>query len=94
MTEPEAPARPMKASDIDDVTFLRVIQDVQENDQPPFAHWWDVEPLFPGVPFKVLLAKARGLMKRGYLDGCPCGCRGDMQVVGLHTGGYDEWNRG
>ena len=34
----------------------------------------------PGVPAKVTLAKARRLIKRGLIDGCACGCRGDYQI--------------
>lgn len=42
----------------------------------------DVEEKFPGVPWKVLLAKARACRKKGLIDGCCCGCRGDFEVVG------------
>jgi hypothetical protein len=31
-------------------------------------------------PEKVVLAKARSLVRRGLLLGCPCGCRGDFEV--------------
>lgn len=36
---------------------------------------------YPGVPPKLMLAKAKGLIKRGIIDGCACGCRGDFEVV-------------
>jgi hypothetical protein len=60
------------------------------------ASRWDVEavlgnkpvprdfmahPEIPGVPSKVVLAKARRLIKRGKLSGCDCGCRGDFMAV-------------
>lgn len=32
------------------------------------------------VPAKVVLAKAKRLVKRGLIDGCTCGCRGDFEV--------------
>lgn len=33
----------------------------------------------PEVPQKVVLAKARKLIKRGLVSGCACGCRGDFE---------------
>lgn len=35
---------------------------------------------FPNMPPKVVLAKARRLIRRGVIDGCECGCRGDFAV--------------
>jgi hypothetical protein len=35
----------------------------------------------PGVPAKVVLAKARRLIRRGLLSGCDCGCRGDFELT-------------
>ena len=32
-------------------------------------------------PERVLLAKLRRLVRRGLLDGCPCGCRGDFTIT-------------
>lgn len=32
-------------------------------------------------PWKVVAAKCRALVKRGLLDGCACGCRGDFVVT-------------
>lgn len=37
---------------------------------------------WPGVPPKVVLAKAQRLINRGMLTGCTCGCRGDFGVRG------------
>ena len=73
----------MKASDIDDAAFLRAVQREQVANGGGWAMRWDVAEHFPDVPEKVLLAKARRLMRRGFLDGCPCGCRGDYEVVGF-----------
>lgn len=39
---------------------------------------WEIEDEFPTVPPKVVLAKLRSLIKRGVIDGCTCGCRGDL----------------
>jgi len=32
------------------------------------------------IPEKVVLAKAKRLIRRGLIDGCGCGCRGDFQI--------------
>ena len=34
-----------------------------------------------GTPDKLQIAKMRQLMKRGLVDGCPCGCRGDYEIT-------------
>lgn len=36
---------------------------------------------------KLILAKMRQLMKRGLVDGCDCGCRGDFEI----TNKGEEW---
>lgn len=38
---------------------------------------WDIQEQMPNFPSKVVLAKLRALKKRGIIDGCDCGCRGD-----------------
>jgi hypothetical protein len=35
----------------------------------------------PGVSWKVVLAKFRRVKKRGLVDGCDCGCRGDFELT-------------
>jgi hypothetical protein len=42
----------------------------------------DICNLYPSVPRKVIMAKLRRLVKRGVIDGCTCGCRGDFKVIG------------
>lgn len=56
------------------------------------GYWWDVGSVLAGLPVptdfsaeppipeKVVLAKARRLVKRGLIDGCCCGCRGDFRI--------------
>ncbi len=34
-----------------------------------------------GLPEKLVLSKMRRLIKRGLVDGCPCGCRGDYEIT-------------
>ena len=41
----------------------------------------DICNLYPSIPPKVILAKLRTLEKRGLIDGCACGCRGDFKVI-------------
>lgn len=46
--------------------------------------FWDhsVAPLFPPeTPDKLIRAKMAGLIRRGLIDGCPCGCRGDYELT-------------
>jgi hypothetical protein len=45
----------------------------------PYAMTWDLTAELD-APRKVVLAKARKLIKRGLLDGCACGCRGDFTL--------------
>jgi hypothetical protein len=33
------------------------------------------------IPYKVGFAKMNRLIKRGLVDGCPCGCRGDYEIT-------------
>lgn len=35
-----------------------------------------------GTPAKLGLAKVRGLINRGLVDGCGCGCRGNFELTG------------
>ncbi len=66
----------MKASDITDEQFLDAVRACES---PRGSHWadrWAVTERL-GFPEKVVLAKARRLIKRGVIDGCYCGCRGD-----------------
>jgi hypothetical protein len=80
----------MQCKDIADVPILRLLADL-----PPYpggqARIWgnwifddeaDVRRVMPaGVPDKLVLAKMRQLIRRGVVDGCPCGCRGDFEIT-------------
>lgn len=35
-----------------------------------------------GLPWRLVLAKMRMLIRRGLVDGCGCGCRGDFELTG------------
>ena len=45
----------------------------------PASRWNVAEAL--GVNEKIVLAKLRKLTRRGLLDGCTCGCRGDFTIT-------------
>lgn len=51
----------------------------------PFPHdhiMYSLVPLFPPrCPHKVMVAKLKSLLKRGLIDGCACGCRGDWVIT-------------
>lgn len=47
-------------------------------------HMPDVSDAMPtGVPPKLALAKMKNLIKRGFVSGCGCGCRGDFEITEL-----------
>lgn len=78
----------VKAADIPDDAFIAAVRSTRAVDGSlDDDHWrmrWDVQATLEGnlgpIPEKVFLAKARRLMNRGLLDGCPCGCRGDYNI--------------
>jgi hypothetical protein len=70
----------MKAADIGDARMLEVVREFND------AHslWcltYHLEECLPDFPPKVILAKARQLIKRRLMDGCGCGCRGDFEIL-------------
>ncbi|HEY5986879.1 MAG TPA: hypothetical protein VIV12_10955 [Streptosporangiaceae bacterium] len=83
------------AADIGDDVFLAAVAQAASMRGFTMATRWDVAALlagFPshvgettfddaGMPEKVVLAKARQLIRRGALAGCACGCRGDFEVM-------------
>lgn len=75
-------AEVIHAKDISDVEMLRVVAAI--NDPSGARRWaltYDLDEALPSFPRKVVLAKARQLIKRGLLDGCGCGCRGDFEIT-------------
>jgi hypothetical protein len=34
-----------------------------------------------GTPSKLALAKMRTMIRRGFVSGCACGCRGDFEIT-------------
>lgn len=63
-----------QAKDISDEMFLREMRRARY----PWGATNVWEMVLPFPP-KVVLAKARALIKRGVIAGCGCGCRGDLR---------------
>lgn len=79
----------MQAKDISDTQFLELVDKISGTPwkhiipevpllRPRWVMRWELEELGPE---KVVLAKAKKLIKKGLLDGCPCGCRGDFELT-------------
>ena len=50
----------------------------------PWTNRWEIArevSEINGAPEAVVLAKMRKLVKRGLVDGCGCGCRGDFTIT-------------
>ena len=77
----------VQAKDISDDDFIRAVQVVSVrtaaswNQRTAWANRFDVAEEL-GFPEKVVLAKARKIIKQGRMDGCSCGCRGDFDLRG------------
>ena len=78
-----------QCKDIPDLPILKFIRD---NDPGTGVGWWDMQPrdgyqptvrdaMPPDIPDKLALAKMRMLMRRGLVNGCTCGCRGDFTLT-------------
>lgn len=71
-TTPSDRIEGVKASDIAETAFLEAMVKV---DRGGGACWWILAEELK-IPEKVVLAKARRLLRRGIISGCGCGCRG------------------
>ena len=65
------------AKDIPAGVFLRTVHDLAGGHKNRWVMGWHVAEKFPDLPAKVVYAKFYQLKKRGLVDGCECGCRGD-----------------
>lgn len=78
----------MQAKDIPELPVLQFLAKLPPNRS---ATWYGNAEFMPetsviaampsGTPEKVALAKMRALIKRGFVDGCGCGCRGDFVIT-------------
>lgn len=79
----------MQAKDVSDRAVLEFLRDLRRDEpaNPPWGTWFSgfdnsVDQAMPaGTPSKVCLAKMRGLIRRGHVSGCGCGCRGDFELT-------------
>lgn len=76
----------MKASDINDRTVLLFLRGrTKWASNFGYEDLNDGDSIFrcmpSGTPYKVGLAKMRQLIKRGLVQGCGCGCRGDYEIT-------------
>lgn len=88
----------MQTKDIDTIDFLNAINIISEIKGGDYSRgkqrWvmrWELETFlnfkYPEVNWKLTLSKARNLMKKGLLEGCDCGCRGDFYLT---PAGYEK----
>ena len=68
----------MKASDITDEEIYQAVDGIMAKTGMWAASRWDIYEKFPTFPEKVVQAKLRTMVKKGRLEGCACGCRGDF----------------
>lgn len=72
----------MQCKDIPNGLFLEAVREAQGS--ATVVTRWRVhaalEAVLGPVPEKIVLAKAKKLIKSGKLDGCACGCRGDFKL--------------
>jgi hypothetical protein len=73
----------MQCKDIPDRPILQLLAK-----NPGVWHNWyfdndkNVRTAMPvDVPGKLVIGKMRMLMRRGLVDGCDCGCRGDFEIT-------------
>ncbi|MGQ4393817.1 hypothetical protein ACN6K5_003603 [Streptomyces violaceoruber] len=84
----------MQCKDIPNGLFLEAVREAQG--PATVVTRWRVhaalEELLGPVPEKIVLAKAKKLIRSGKLDGCACGCRGDFQIPAPPTiDGHGIW---
>lgn len=82
----------MQCKDIPDAPILRFLAGPYDGwPVPGWGTWYWSDDYRPansvanampdGTPEKLVLAKMKQMIRRGVVDGCPCGCRGDFQIT-------------
>lgn len=79
----------LQAKHLPDLSMLTTIAAISaakkdENygsDVSPWVLIWELERVMPHVPEKVIRAKMKSLLRRGLIEGCSCGCRGDYYIL-------------
>ena len=74
----------MQCKDIPDAPILRFLESLNGR----WANWFGdqyensvTRAMPPGTPGKLVCAKMKMMIRRGVVDGCPCGCRGDYVIT-------------
>ncbi|GAA3018915.1 hypothetical protein HEB29_005280 [Streptomyces fulvorobeus] len=71
----------MQCKDIPDDVFVTAVRDAPALSSARWRMRWQVaeelESVMGPIPENLFMAKARRLIARGLIGGCPCGCRGD-----------------
>lgn len=65
----------LQSKDIDNTLFLRHIFLINYS----LSRSASITDFY--LPFNLIKDKAKKLIKMGYIDGCPCGCRGNFQLT-------------
>jgi len=73
--------RKFQAKHLPDAGFLLILQFFARRTDDRWMQIWDLERLMPHIPEKLIRAKMGQLIKRGLVDGCACGCRGDFYIT-------------
>lgn len=74
----------MQCKDIPEEPILRFLESLNGT----WANWFDIEfensvrrAMPPDVPPRLACAKMAMMIRKGVVDGCPCGCRGDYVIT-------------
>jgi len=74
----------VQAKDISDAEALGAIASARgRHGVDRWACTWDIQEVLCAYPPKVVLAKLCSLKRRRLVDGCPCGCRGDWEILAV-----------
>jgi hypothetical protein len=82
--DPRPPYRRKKTIQSKHLDTRAILEQVAERKKRDgmWTHRWDLQfPNRPEVNERLVLAKIRRLLKEGLLDGCGCGCRGDLELT-------------
>jgi len=73
----------MQCKDIPDRPILEMLaKNPEQWHNWYFGNDFDVGKAMPvGTPEKLVLSKMQMMIRRGVVDGCPCGCRGDFVIT-------------